>query len=500
MLGGIQADKTTTDRVWRVVNSRWVELPKLLQPRSGAAAAVVGDRVVVTGGLDENGKLLNTTEVFDGNTWTLGAPIPTPREQLGAASDGKLLYAVGGKNAQSDLATVEAYDPVAKVWTTLPALPQARSDLGVVVADARLVAAGGVSSGEVLKTVSVFDLAAQSWAALPDMATARHGMAAAAVDKNVFMIGGATNVGDGNATSAAESIKLAARKLAPTSQWRPLPVAPTARLMTAWTVLDGKIWLMGGMVHGKNLQIVETYDPQTGAWQTQPPLPVPLHHATAATYRGEVVVLGGASENLAQASNKVYVLRGGTWTELPAMKHARAAAAATVVGDKLIVVGGQNEKKLVPQTEIFDGQGWKDAADLPTPREHLAAVSDGTYVYTVGGRFLSADKNSATFERFDPESGKWEKLVDMPTPRGSYGAAYIDGRIVAVGGEEPTRVLSVVEMFDIGTGKWSALTPVPTSRHGEAVATVGNTVYVIGGADRPTHEGPVAAVEALDFA
>jgi len=25
-------------------------------------------------------------------------------------------------------------------------------------------------------------------------------------------------------------------------------------------------------------------------------------------------------------------------------------------------------------------------------------------------------------------------------------------------------------------------------------------VYVIGGADRPTHEGPVATVEALDFA
>jgi Kelch motif len=31
------------------------------------------------------------------------------------------------------------------------------------------------------------------------------------------------------------------------------------------------------------------------------------------------------------------------------------------------------------------------------------------------------------------------------------------------------------------------------------VAAVGNTVYCIGGANRPTHEGPVATVEALDF-
>jgi serine/threonine-protein kinase PknK len=30
------------------------------------------------------------------------------------------------------------------------------------------------------------------------------------------------------------------------------------------------------------------------------------------------------------------------------------------------------------------------------------------------------------------------------------------------------------------------------------VATAGNTVYVIGGANRPTHEGPIATVEALD--
>jgi serine/threonine-protein kinase PknK len=38
-----------------------------------------------------------------------------------------------------------------------------------------------------------------------------------------------------------------------------------------------------------------------------------------------------------------------------------------------------------------------------------------------------------------------------------------------------------------------------TPRHAEVVATVGNMVYAIGGANRPTHEGPIAMVEALDF-
>ena len=210
-------------------------------------------------------------------------------------------------------------------------------------------------------------------------------------------------------------------------------------------------------------------------------------------------MIGGATDTITQASDKVFALRDGKWVELPSLQHARAAPAAAVVDDKLVVVGGQNDKRLVPQTEVFDGTSWTQAADMPTPREHLAAVSDGVYVYTVGGRFLSADENSAAFERFDPASGNWEKLPDMPTPRGSFGAALVDGRIVVVGGEEPTRVLATVEMYDIANRKWSTQAPINTPVHGEAVAAVGSTVYVIGGADRPTHEGPVATVEALDF-
>jgi serine/threonine-protein kinase PknK len=264
-------------------------------------------------------------------------------------------------------------------------------------------------------------------------------------------------------------------------------------------VLKGKIWIMGGLQNGITLQTVESYDPRTGAWETGPPLPIPLHHAAAATYRDEVVVLGGATDNIADASDKVFALRGGGWVELPSLTHARAAPAAAVAGDKLVVVGGQNDKQVVPQTEVFDGGSWKDAADMPTPREHLAAASDGTYVYAIGGRFLSSDKNSAANQRFDPASGTWTRLVGMPTPRGSYGAAYIDGRIVVVGGEEPTMVLNVVELYDITDGKWSTGPPMPTPRHAEVVAAVGNTVYAIGGANRPTHEGPIATVEALDF-
>ena len=503
VLGGWRTEgadtQVATDQVWRVVNSRWMQLPPLLQPRAAAAAAVVGDRIVVTGGVDADGRVLDTTEVYDGSGWTLGAPMPTPRQLLAAASDGTQVYAIGGTNGATDLATVEAYDPGADTWTTMPALPEPRSDFGAAVTDARLVAVGGTAGGRSLDSVTALDLTTATWTDLPDLSTARHGAAVTAVGKTVYAIGGSTGAGDGQATSSAEALKLAPRIPQPAAQWRSLPDAPTARLMTAWTVLDDKIWLVGGIREGETLQTVETYDPATNQWQPQPSLPIPLNHAAAATYRGEVVVIGGATDTITQASDKVFALRDGAWVELPSLQHARAAGAAAVVDDKLVVVGGQNDKQLVAQTEVFDGQSWTQAADILTPREHLAAVSDGVYVYTVGGRMLSADENSAAFERFDPASGNWEGLPDLPTPRGSFGAALVDGRIVVVGGEEPTRVLATVEIYDIANRTWSTQAPINTPVHGQAVAAVGSTVYVIGGADRPTHEGPVATVEALDF-
>jgi serine/threonine protein kinase/N-acetylneuraminic acid mutarotase len=502
VLGGMQsngANKLVTDQVWRVVNSRWVELPRMSEPRAAAAAATIGDRIIVTGGVDANGSLLKTTEIFDGTSWTLGAEIPTPRQMLAGASDGKLMYAVGGTDGNSDLADVEAYDPAANTWTSLPPLPQPRSDLGAAITDGRLVAVGGLSDNQVIKSVAMLDLASKTWGPLPDMESARHGMAVDAVDDSVYVIGGSTGVNDSAVTSSAESLKLAARKLQPASKWRTLPDAPTARLQSAGTVLDGKIWIFGGLRAGAELQTVETYDPQTGAWQTQPSLPIPLHHAAAATYRGEVVVIGGASDNIAQGSDKVFVLRGNKWEELPSLKHARAAPAAAAVGDKLVVTGGQNNKEIVAQTEVFDGKSWTEAADMPTPREHSGAASDGRYFYVLGGRFLGADKNSAAFDRYDPQSNEWTSLPDMPTPHGSFGAAYIDGRIVAIGGEEPTRVIGDVDMFDIADGKWSTVASIPTPRHAVVVAAVGNTVYCIDGANRPTHEGAVATIEALDF-
>jgi non-specific serine/threonine protein kinase len=279
--------------------------------------------------------------------------------------------------------------------------------------------------------------------------------------------------------------------------------APFARQYAAATAVDGAVWVFGGLGVKSSSTTTKAYDPVIESWKTGPGLPLPLHHVMAVTYKGDPVVLGGwvpeGSELTAETSDRVFALRNGAWEELPKLNHARAAAGAAVVGDKIVVVGGQADGKLVRPTEVFDGERWKDVADIPTPREHLGAASDGRYVYAVGGRALASDKNSGALERYDPASDSWTKLPDMPTASGSLAAAVADGRLITVGGETPTEVSNAVEAYDIQKREWSALPRLHTARHGVALAALNDSLYAFGGATEPGHVGSTRKAEALDL-
>jgi non-specific serine/threonine protein kinase len=327
------------------------------------------------------------------------------------------------------------------------------------------------------------------------------GIAAAAVVAAVavFALSGGD---DDKSSSSVTATPVAATKLPGNLAWKPIQSAPFRRQYAAATTLNDKIWVFGGIGVKTSSTTTKVYDPSTDSWATGPGLPVPLHHFSAVTYKGEAVVIGGfvpGAELTSKQSDKVYALRGDSWEELPSLNHPRAAAAAAVVGDKIVVVGGQANGKLVPQTEVFDGKSWKDVADIPTPREHLGAASDGNYVYAVGGRELAADKNLPTLERYDPGSDSWERLKDMPETTGSVGAAYAGGRIVAVGGETTTAASATVQGYDIKRNTWSLLPKLPSPRHGVAVTSLNDAVYAVGGATAAGHVQSTSEADRLDL-
>jgi hypothetical protein len=295
---------------------------------------------------------------------------------------------------------------------------------------------------------------------------------------------------------------------APASGWRPLKRAETPRQQAPAAVLGSRAWVLGGLRDDPEgrpvaLRSVDAFDTLTKQWNTGPALPTPVHHAMAATHRGEVVLMGGwrprGSDLTAISSDRVLALRGGQWVPLPPMTTPRVAGAAVAVGNRIVAVGGQAEDRLVPGTDVFEDGEWKAAAEIPTPREHLAAATDGKFVYAVGGRNLDAGRNSKAFERYDPESDEWTELPDMPGALGGLGAAFVDGQIVAVGGETSTDVLGTTLVYDIARRRWAEGPPLRRPRHGMAVVAFGDTVYALDGATAAGHTNSTPIAEALTF-
>src|SRR5690606_2666458 len=106
--------------------------------------------------------------------------------------------------------------------------------------------------------------------------------------------------------------------------------------------------------------------------------------------------------------------------------------AGAVLGAHLYSFGGSAAPHTAASYQ-FNGTAWSPIASLPEPRWGAAAVSDGTYIYILGG----VDQNNflvSTVFRYNPSTNTYTVLADMPLPRAFHSAAYLNGKIHLWGG------------------------------------------------------------------
>ena len=73
-------------------------------------------------------------------------------------------------------------------------------------------------------------------------------------------------------------------------------------------------------------------------------------------------------------------------------------------------------------------------------------------------------------------------MKPMPTERGGFGLAVVNGKIYAIGGLNRNNFpLSTTEMYNPQTNEWTTKAPMPTPRSGFAVTVYQDRIYVIGG-------------------
>jgi N-acetylneuraminic acid mutarotase len=141
------------------------------------------------------------TQCYDvsSDSWTILAPMPTPRAAAGAAVVGNAIYVIGGRTGASPgsgmaLMVVERYDIDTNTWTSVAPLPFGRSDMAVVAHGGKIYVFGGWNhraGGTVLNHVHVYNPVKDTWTALAPMPRSRYVHMAGKVGNQVYVFGGA---------------------------------------------------------------------------------------------------------------------------------------------------------------------------------------------------------------------------------------------------------------------------------------------------------------------
>jgi hypothetical protein len=271
--------------------------------------------------------------------------------------------------------------------------------------------------------------------------------------------------------------------------WMLAEPMPEGRGETSNAVLDGRLYVVGGMagIPGRTADEVTVYDPRTDTWTAAPPLPEPRHHAAAAALDGAVHVSGGApSIRSWTPARTLWRLTDDAWADLGPMPEGRLGHRMVALDDRLFVVGGVGGSAVL----IYDpdADAWTTGAPLPAPRDHLAVVAVNNEIWAIGGR--GGGELHDRVDIYDPVADAWRAGPSLPTPTSGAAEAADDGLILVTGGEGVPPVGDDIvdrhwwldtRALDAG---WRPLAAPPLAIHGVEGAVIDGRYYVVGGATR----------------
>lgn len=216
LAGGYTANASWTGQIfgsravhrYDTVTGAWSRLPDFPYPRSAGGLVWLDGRLHHVGGTnlartqDQPQHLV--LDVAGGATsWTVKAPLPDPRNHLGAVALDGTIYVIGGQRGHDGgsqmRGTVHAYDPQTDTWTERAPLATPRSHItsSTFVLDGRIVVAGGQRQGlAAVAEVSVFDPATNTWSSVTPLPAARmSGVAGASASGSWLYVGGSSDNG-----------------------------------------------------------------------------------------------------------------------------------------------------------------------------------------------------------------------------------------------------------------------------------------------------------------
>jgi Kelch motif len=301
----------------------------------------------------------------------------------------------GGPDRTAAPASTAAPAAGEPAWRRLAEAPSPRTEVAAAAVGDRIWVLGGYGpDGATLATAEVYDTSTGTWARGPDLPVAVNHAMAATLDGVLYVAGG--NDGDRPSTQLARLDG---------DRWRALAPLPQGRSAGGLVALDGRLYLVGGVVEGGLADDTQVYDPAADRWSPAPGLPTPREHLGAAATGGRLYVVGGrvggVGNNLAAA--EVFDPAGGRWSAVAPLPTPRGGLAATATAGGLVVAVGGEAAATFPEAEAFDPASgrWRSLPPLPTPRHGLGVVAVGDVVYVLAGGPRPGLHTSAANEAID---------------------------------------------------------------------------------------------------
>jgi len=280
------------------------------------------------------------------NACVAKADMPTSRFGLTTSVvDGKIYAIGGGKTPYGKyLSTLEVYDPTTDTWTTKADMPTARFFHSTSVVNGKIYAIGGAPYAEAsVPTVEEYDPATDTWTRKADMPTSRGSLSTSVVNGKIYAIGGGGGDGAGDRTDlpTVEEYDPA------TDTWTSKADMPTGRGILSTSVVDGKIYAIGGVagwMGGPGVSTVEEYDPATDTWTTKADMPTGRKGLSTSVVNGRIYAIGGFTGMVTTFSTvEEYDPATDTWTKKAEMPTARGFSSTSVVNGIIYSIGGSDK-------------------------------------------------------------------------------------------------------------------------------------------------------------
>ena len=204
IVGGQDKYSKKTNQILIIGSGQLRYYTKMITARSSAVAAGYQGMLIITGGKDDKGKKLSSTELFDSNDrqWYICSDLPQPHSVLQSVIVDNTLYLLGGFNKASHgsqavfAASLDTLSKHQLKWNTQRDAPWCRS-APVSINNKQLLIVGGGNktlnrytySSNVLKLNKV----SHTWEVIGQIPEARRSPAAVGISDNKLVVVGGRN-------------------------------------------------------------------------------------------------------------------------------------------------------------------------------------------------------------------------------------------------------------------------------------------------------------------